>query len=197
MRILFLDIDGPMIPRRSMLMRGNGVGYWGWSFDQSAVSMLNFLGWAFDDLRVVLSSHRWGVECPLEGHSTETQGFWEEIFKRNNLQLRFHEDWITPRERKFGNKSVEVHEWLRLHPEVKTYAMVEDDLNRGMGPATPTQCEYYHLCAEDPDDGLTWQEFVKLAKYLGFESKYKLEEAMAEYSEKVLPRDDVGTEFIP
>jgi hypothetical protein len=172
-KIIFLDIDGPMVPGRTLLLPGNRNGAWNWKFDPVAVSMLNFLTWAIPELRIVLSSHRWGIPMahPFDFENTNSKEFWEVVFMDNNLHVEFHEDWITPREMvdttyQKKPKCQEIVAWLSLHPEVTTFVTLEDDLNGGKA-VTHAMRKQFNLFAENYDEGISWFEFELICKKLG------------------------------
>lgn len=179
---IFLDIDGPMVSARTLMLPENGWRKFGWQFDPAAVHMLNFLMWADPEVCLVLSSHRWGDHIAQRCHGVRSpyphefpdlceKEFWIYHFKQQNLNTRFHDDWITVREMKKRTyikrpKYLEISDWLRLHPEVKQFVTLEDDLNGG-GEVKNEMRKRFHLVAEYYDDGFTWQDFRKAAMYLG------------------------------
>lgn len=191
-KIIFLDIDGPMVPGRALLLPGNSPGYWGWTFDPVAVSMLNFLDFAIPELKLVLSSHRWGAN--LKGPykqadmSVESREFWEYHFLVQGITASFHDDWITPRTMHDGeyvkrNKCFEVEDWLEAHSNVKQFVTLEDDLNGGQ-PVNREMRKRYHLYAESYADGITQNDFKGICSELGLKdptAKY------LEYSKTFLP----------
>lgn len=180
-KIIFLDVDGPMVPARVLMLRGNTFGRWCWTFDPAAVSMLNFLYWADDSIRLVLSSHRWGdaisqrchgVTSPYEEFpSLEAREFWDWHLKLQGLKVPFHEDWLTVRTMASRNRYIkrakweEIHDWLKLHPEINYFVTLEDDLNGG-DEVSPSLRRDFHLVAEDYDQGVTWSDFKKMCNHL-------------------------------
>lgn len=113
-KIIFLDIDGPMIPHRALLLPGQTPIMT--VFDPVAVSLLNHLceeyGW-----RIVIHSawiKIYGGEfthkhCISQGIKAEH--FHEDAFCNEHIEWRY----------------TRIAEWLNRHPEVKTYAMVDDE----------------------------------------------------------------------
>ena len=177
-KILFFDVDGPMVPARSAFMPGNGLFKFGWKFDQSAVGMINFLGWAIPELRIVLSSHRWGnrMRSPFPDHpDTNTRAFWDQLFLDNNLNVKFHEHWLSHRLIEDGvyqkrTKATEIQRWLIDHPEIKTWATIEDDLNGGDSVSAIDRTRF-GLVGEDYNNGLTWRDFKALTHRFGMSSQ--------------------------
>ena len=177
-KILFFDVDGPMVPARAAFMPGNGLFKFGWKFDPAAVGMINFLGWAIPELRIVLSSHRWGdrMRSPFPDHpDTNTRAFWDHLFLDNNLTVAFHKDWLTHREMdgqvyKKKTKAFEIQRWIAHHPEIKTWATIEDDLNGG-DSVSPIDRTRFGLVAEDYNNGLTWKDFKALTRRFGMTEK--------------------------
>lgn len=153
------------------MLRGNSFMKFGWTFDPVAVTMLNFLSWAVPDLELVVASHRLGdprMRSPFEELTdTNSKEFWIRLLEENNVEAPLHHDWHTPR-RKFipRPKHSEIGEWLVIHPEVKTFVTVEDDLNGG--DVVPNAMrKKFHLVGEDYDNGLTWRDFEMMCLYMG------------------------------
>lgn len=113
-KILFLDIDGPMIPYRCLVMPGQTPV---WSvFDPVAVSLVNHLceehGW-----KIVLHSSWVRIEGGEKTH--------QHCVNQGILRDHFHEDaWCKEY---IGYRYSRVAEWLSRHPEVSTYVMVDDE----------------------------------------------------------------------
>lgn len=113
-KIIFLDIDGPMIPYRCMFMPGQTVP---WTvFDPVAVSMLNQLckenGW-----KIVI--HSTWIQV-LGGMATRDHCIAQGIGPNH-----FHSHaWCDERE---YHRWTRVARWLNDHPETETYIMLDDD----------------------------------------------------------------------
>ena len=174
-KILFLDIDGPMVPGRSLLMPGNCPGFWGWTFDPIAVSMINFMDFAIPNFQIVLSTHRWGAK--LKGPyrdfpDVNSKEFWEYHFLVQGITASLHEDWLTPRHTDFDGEYVrrakweEIEDWLAKHPEVTQFATVEDDMNDKQ-MVTKEMRKKFHLYGESYDNGITWRDFIGICSELG------------------------------
>jgi hypothetical protein len=113
-KILFLDIDGPMIPYRAMLLEGQTRVMT--LFDPIAVGIINHLckeyGW-----KIVLHTSWVKIEG---GQYTK-----DHCVKQGIKAEHFHEDaWC---DEYINWRYTRVAEWLARHPEVKTYVIVDDE----------------------------------------------------------------------
>jgi len=170
-KVLFLDVDGPLIPARALFLPGNlrPTLQGQWAFDPCAVGMLNFLAWAVPDLVGVISSHRVGLASPrgYEGHSTFERAFWERVLADNGLKIQLHHDWITPRRVTRHPKLQEIGQWLAAHPEITEFAVIEDDFNGNGSHPTPEQVDQFHIVATDYLQGLSYPCLTSLARKFG------------------------------
>lgn len=113
-KIIFLDIDGPMIPHRALLLPGQTPIMT--IFDPVAVSLVNHLceeyGW-----KLVIHSAwiRIYGGAFTHNHCIE-QGLKAEHF-HEDAWCSEHIDWRYTR----------IAEWLKRHPEVTVYAAVDDE----------------------------------------------------------------------
>lgn len=170
-KILFLDVDGPMVPGRGRMLLGNSFMKFGWTFDPVAVSMLNFAYWAVPDLEIVIASHRFGdprMRSPFDDiQDPHSKQFWMRLLEENGIAAPLHEDWHTPRKRFVPQpKFVEIMGWREMHPEVEKFVVLEDDLNGG-DEVSSTMRKKFHLVGEDYDNGLSWRDFQQMCFYLG------------------------------
>ena len=155
MNILFLDIDGVVIPLRCNIdtrrkewfarMRDMGradqTGYG--FFDPIAVTMLNDLHKQFNFHIVVSSS--WAEIY------TDRRDF-EAIFSINGLNIPMHEDWKTPRkEYPVDTRADQIFNWLQEHPDVNKYIVLDD---RCSGSGNFALLDNVFLC--DDDNGMLW-----------------------------------------
>jgi hypothetical protein len=123
-KILFLDIDGPMIPYRCLVMPKQTPIMT--LFDPVAVSLLNHLcdehGW-----EIVLHSSWVRIEGGEKTHQhCIDQGIERQHFHQD-AWCNEHIDWRYSR----------VAEWLSRHPEVDKYVMVDDE------PYAPDECKEF------------------------------------------------------
>lgn len=131
MKIVFIDIDGPLLPARAWMLPnnqhllktskefGHPFRHPGLhtlvQFDPVAVSFFN--KWFEDpDVHGVISSN-W------VHYATKVQ--LENIFRNNGMNIRLHEDWVTPRKMS-SNRLQEIWFWLGDH-DVESYIVVDDD----------------------------------------------------------------------
>ena len=151
-KIIFLDIDGPMIPVRAFVLPGNKFGEGSAKcFDHVAVAMINTLV-EFTGAKVVLSSS-W--RC----HFTQEQMLV--FFEREGLHITFHEDWATTW--KFSSERChEIKWWLDDYPETTHYVIIDD-------ARMPEN--FFGLLENsipvDPYDGLLFNDFRKAIEILG------------------------------
>lgn len=113
-KIIFLDIDGPMIPYRVMFMPGQTVPMT--VFDPVAVSFINRL-------------------CEAEGWKVVLHSSWIKIFGGANTLKHcisqgiktehFHADAYCDEDIHW--RYTRVAKWLNQHPDVTTYAILDDE----------------------------------------------------------------------
>lgn len=113
-KILFLDIDGPMIPYRCLVMPGQTAIMT--LFDPVAVSLINYLCEEYD-FKIVLHSS-W---VRMIGGKEAQKHCVKQGLKLEN----FHEDGWTNEDMSW--RYSRVAEWLKRHPEVDNYVIVDDD----------------------------------------------------------------------
>jgi hypothetical protein len=113
-KVLFLDFDGPMIPRRAHFLPNQTLVVS--KFDPIAVALLNSV---LDKTgaKLVISS-TWGklgkdtVKPTLEENGIS----WDKV----------HEDWVTPR--KFtSTREMEIKMWLDRHRDTTHWASLDDE----------------------------------------------------------------------
>lgn len=148
MKVIFLDIDGPLITLRTIVANG-GIpkstdGVERRFFDETALKLLSGIC-RTSKAKIIISSTWRNSPC----------------FDRmaNNLglpiigRLSNTPDPVPPR-------GEEIRQWLLNHPEVTHYAIIDDDSDM-----LPEQ-EPYFVKVED-FNGITWEAAVKLADILG------------------------------
>lgn len=116
--VLFVDVDGPLAPRRSAVYaqpRNKGKGSIK-VFDPVAVAAVLYV-LRESGAKIVVSSE-WGRVYTKEEVFT-----W---FGENGISFQlFHEDWVTPRTTR--DRSAQIREWLTSHPEAVRYAVIDDE----------------------------------------------------------------------
>lgn len=144
MKVLFLDIDGVLNSHRSMVAFGgaphHAADHRG-RFDEVAVRLIRGIT-AAAGAKVVLSSS-W--RCDSE---------WREIGNALGIPLLDR----TPS--MLGPRGKEIAAWLAAHPEVESYAIVDDD-----GDMLPEHLPFFVKTTYQ--DGLTFACAEKLAGLLG------------------------------
>ena len=143
MKIIFLDIDGPMVPIRAWVL-----GYKGRHelFDPIAVATL--LKILKHDVKLVISS------------SWRSLGYDEVVTALENSGIsrkHLHEDWqtkefpVSPEDHMFKLRAEEIKEWLSRHPEIEDYVAIDD-----------YPLEMDKLIHVSSNDGISYENQIKL-----------------------------------
>lgn len=171
--ILFFDVDGPMVPGRSLFLSKNIQPRYGWEFDQSAVGMLNFLNFIVPDLQVVIASHRCGMMVPFDQSFSDSRASWQRIFRENGLNLHIHQDWCTMEDSLSERlpKIEEIQQWLNRHPETTNFVTFDDEAAGYDRDPTVEEIKKYHILGQDYLNGITWEDLVQAAKYFGITTR--------------------------
>jgi len=113
-KIIFLDVDGPMIPVRAYWLPNQTELVS--AFDPVAVSLLNKLI-AQSGAKIVMSA-----SCRSKGLD-----FVRELLSKNSIDpVHLHDDWQTPR--KLTSQRIhEIRWWLDNHPEITHYVAIDDE----------------------------------------------------------------------
>lgn len=112
-RVIFLDVDGPMIPIRAVHLPNQTALLS--IFDPCAVAMLNKLI-QLSNAKIVISSIR-----GQDGFDSCVA-----MLQRNGIDpTHLHSDWVTPRDR-FARHH-QIADWLILHPEITHYVAIDDE----------------------------------------------------------------------
>lgn len=146
--VIFLDFDGPLIPDRAFYHPKNSQVI-PQLFDPYAIGMIQWCAEKVDAQYVISSSwrdfgrHR--VVDTLEENGVDTR--------------RLHPDWATPRygQGSLATRTEEILLWLREHPEVTTWAAIDD-----MGD----QKKLPGLIKVTKEDGFLLRHFLKLRTLL-------------------------------
>lgn len=111
--IIFLDIDGPMIPVKSFYLPNQTKP--ARIFDPGSVALLLALLKKSKAKLVISSIHR-------------THG-WENVkrtLQRNKIPLKYlHKDWHTTLD--ITSRSEEIQAWLDAHPNITNYVAIDDE----------------------------------------------------------------------
>lgn len=153
MKILFLDIDGPLIPGRAYTMPGQTKGIVK-TFDPCAVGLINF--WCKSRKWKLVLHSSW-VQI-LGGEDTYlhclSQGLNKDHFHKD-AWCDEHENWRYTR----------VAKWLKEHPETTHYMILDDEpykidlFGKYPHPADISN----HLILVDFEDGILIQTMKYLA----------------------------------
>lgn len=148
MKIIFQDIDGPLIPHR-MYFQG---GRWydpvakSFFFDPIAVGMINSL------------CHQLGAKVVFNSaHNVNPKEIMHHQAKCNSL-LFMHDDCTTTFATKTESRLGGIHDWLADHPGVENWCVI-DDMNVG----TNRQVKV------DYNIGMTIQNFAEAYRILSGE----------------------------
>jgi hypothetical protein len=156
MRVIFLDFDGVIMTYRTAYCRTSAYpvnyvyneaseGKWG-MIDPIACQFLHNIC-KIGKIAIVISS-TW--RCNPENCMRK--------LKEANLFEFLHEDWRT--EQSDAKRGVQVANWLKMHPDVKSYRILDDDF----GTAINTEQERV-LVQCDTFDGLGGREMKKLLEW--------------------------------
>lgn len=155
-KVLFLDVDGVLNRWRGRLaltqpIPGN-VGPW--FIELNLVTLINWALSQMPDVRIVVSS-TWRL------HVADA----DEFSSKSHVDRQFiHDDWTTDRDMKFDDvRRTEIEDWLSWHPEITSYAVL-DDLDLGISGAV-------HVRTNE-SVGLTYDELRRVLNIL----RYRLKE---------------------
>lgn len=165
-KIIFLDIDGPLISSRAEFLPTNRTSLRDKSdpmqqghfktFDPCAVWMMNDIIHKVNPTIVMSTS--WANHYSLDKLF--------EFFDYNKLKINHgnvHEDWVTPK--KFSSQRChEIQFWLDEHPEITEWVAIDDSIM----PEHFGQKED-RIIQVDSYDGFNFRNYLQTLKMLGFE----------------------------
>lgn len=140
MKVIFLDVDGVL--NNHVLIFHYGFDY----IDEGLVELLGTVS-AATKAEIVLSS-TWRLK-------DRDRNLVKSFLERANMSLF---DWTARIPGAY--RCDEIHEWLKRHPTVKKYAVLDDDPDAGCGMG-------HNFFMTDPDVGLTNEIAAKIIKHLG------------------------------
>lgn len=176
-KIIFLDIDGPLCSVRSGFLPENKTSLRNKEdpmqqghakyFDPCAVWMLNDIIAKVNPTFVLSTS--WASSYTID----KMVNFFE-LNKLHISKTNIHEDWSTPK--KFSSQRIhEITWWLDDHPEITEYVIIDDSVRRQ---------DFCNIKADrvvdvDSYDGLNYVNYLEVLKILGYdlvnsESRYGL-----------------------
>lgn len=145
MKVLFLDIDGVLNSHRSCLALGGfPYGVEGYNRDQ------------FDEVAVRLVRHI----VKVAGASIVLSSSWRILHDYEDIARGLELPIIDCTPRLAGSRGSEIAAWLAQHPEVETYAIVDDDSDMLDG-------QVHRFVKTNMDNGLMWDDASLLAEILG------------------------------
>jgi len=146
-KVLFLDIDGPMIPTRAACLSNSGI----WcKFDPVAVRLINILLKETGAKIVISSSWR-----------TSGVSYVSLALELNGIDsAHLHIDWMIGKRgdgvcSSSKGRAQKIKNWLGGHPEVTHYASLDDMYLEGVNNVQVST-----------SNGLMWEDYHKLLKAL-------------------------------
>lgn len=162
MKVIFVDIDGPLLPGKMHLFRENrhNVAKAIPKFDEFSIRCFNL--WAkYGEAKIVFSTY-W--EYYFDADELKN------IMEKNGLGFEYHEDVITPKKRT-STRGHEIAWWLNDHPEVTHWIAVDDDTScQSLEDLLPEEVSAKGRWIEvGYDDGLTLHNFYDGCVGLGID----------------------------
>ena len=147
-KVLFLDIDGVLLPRRAYMLPNQTNNPYVTVFDPCAVSMLND---ALRKQKRQIVVHSSWIRC-----CTRTE-IWEHLVTQGVDQNYFHEEWYT--DSHYHWRYDRVRDWMSRHKEVTDWVVVDDEV-----PASADDLKFLegHSIFTDFDEGITMQIYRRL-----------------------------------
>ena len=129
MKVIFLDFDGVLNSsvfitearkwRQKNQEKHRSVEWWASDIDPKAVALLNFILSKTEAQIVISSSWRYGCSLDLLRSILKASGCEGEVIA------------VTPR-MPGNHRSDKIQEWLRLHPEVDSFVVLDDARDAGI-----------------------------------------------------------------
>lgn len=149
-KILFLDIDGVVLPGRAYMLP-NQTKPIVKTFDPCAVSMVN-------------------EACSKQKRKIVVHSSWVKHWDQHEIAYHLrnqgikpehlHEDWFTNPELHWRYDRVD--EWLARHPEVTDYVILDDEPEVARHEKPKVGKHAGHLILTDFDEGITMKIFRKI-----------------------------------
>jgi len=144
-KVIFLDVDGVINSRRTCIAYD---GY-PWEVDKQGLKMFDHV--AIDLIRVA---------CEKTGARIILSSTWRRSTGHVNMAVAMHLPMMDSTPEKLSSaRGEEIAMWLRDHPEVEQYAIVDDDSDMLDG-----QLPYF--VKVDPDNGLSYKNYLKILELL-------------------------------
>lgn len=148
-KIIFIDIDGPLIPQRAYALANQTKPYV-MTFDPCAVGLLNELG----------KEHKWEFVI----HSSWLRAYGEEPTLEHCISeglAHFHKDATC--DKTLHWRYDRVAQWLREHEDVTDYVIIDDEeyTHRSVDFVHPPNMAK-HLLLLDFDEGFLMKSFRQI-----------------------------------
>lgn len=148
-KILFLDIDGPVLPARASFLPNQTSPYWK-ILDPVCVGMVNNICETTGRRIVVHSS--W-----VKHQDNFPDGLYNWLVDQGLKPENFHADPLC---KDISWRYDRVTEWLGRHPEIEDFVILDDEKPQTLDPQWVTD----HLILVDYLNGLSWEN-MESAKY--------------------------------
>lgn len=112
--VLFLDVDGPLIPSRARVLHQKGTGSLN-AWDPVAVATIADVLERTSGRIVVTSQVR------ILGMRK-----FKELMEQNGMPWLLHHDWAVSTDSSM-TRAQQIREWLGRHPEVTAFAVLDDE----------------------------------------------------------------------
>lgn len=153
-KIIFLDIDGPMIPNRAFFLPNQTTIYS--VFDPCAVAMLNRL--------ITLSGAKLVITSTWSSKGLDV---CKQLLTDNGVVGEIHPDWTTPK-KLTSSRTMEIGWWLADHSDIDGWVVLDDErLDAGLLPNF-VQCDTY--------EGFSYRNMLESMKHLGIATPHDLTE---------------------
>ena len=153
-KIIFLDIDGPMIPARAYFLPKQSFIVT--QFDPCATGMLLHLI-KLTNARIVMSSV----------HRMQGKDHILKLFEQNGIPSKhLHRDWHTSLDQSLS-RTEEIQSWLDDHQDIDYYIAIDDEqledtlvaakccAYEGFSMANLLECKLALRAAQNPTDGIS------------------------------------------
>ena len=115
MKIIFLDIDGPMIPSYCYLLYGNYASL-NRSFSPISVGLINLLCRLDDEIKIVFNT----------SHNVDEQFMLKAAIREGIVAATIHTDYMTKFPLRTLNRKEAVLEWLDEHVNITHWCYFDD-----------------------------------------------------------------------
>lgn len=148
LKVLFLDIDGVLLPGRAYMLPNQTNNPYVTVFDPCAVSMLNS-ALAKQGRKIV-------VHSSWVKHWTK-QEILAHLLGQGLREEDFHDDWYT--DPRFHWRYDRVRDWMSRHKEVTDWIVVDDEV-----PSSAEDLKFLqgHVIFTDFDEGITLKNYRQL-----------------------------------